>query len=99
MKKKSETISILGKPYSIRWTDDTLTGGGAIMGAANRTEQTIVLNKQVGRDQMRDTLMHEVIHIISGELSLELAEETVSRLAVGLYASGVRPPRITQVRK
>ena len=69
------------------------------MGASNRTEQTIILNKETGREQREDTLLHEVIHIISGELSLELSEETVARLSVGLYSSGVKLPRISRTLK
>ena len=84
------SITILGKPYSVRYTDDEQTGGKSIMGAANRMSQTIVLNKGCATKQKNETLLHEILHVIDGELILGLSEESVARIAVGLHSAGIR---------
>jgi len=82
-------MTILGKPYEVRMTDDV--GAGGSLGQSKRSKQVIVLNtEECAPEQLDETLLHEVIHIISGELVLGLDEETVARLAVGLYSAGYR---------
>jgi hypothetical protein len=84
-----KTCMILGKPYEIRLTD--ALGAGGSLGASNRPRQAIVLNgEECNKEQLEDTLLHEILHIISGELVLGLSEETVARLAVGLHSAGYR---------
>jgi hypothetical protein len=83
-------INVLGKSYNIEETTKTLSGGD-LMGAANRTEQVIVVCKDgIGPDQYSETLLHEVVHIVDEELKVGLTEEAVCRLAVGLYSAGCR---------
>ena len=82
-------MTILGKPYEVRMTDDVGSGGN--LGQSKRSKQVIVLNnEECAHEQLEETLLHEVIHIISGELVLGLDEETVARLAVGIYSAGYR---------
>ena len=93
--KKSKTsqmpplsLTILGKPYSVRFTTGELSGE-AILGSANRTKATIVLRNDIAPAQIRETLLHEVIHMIDQELLLGLEEADVCRLSVGLFSAGV----------
>lgn len=80
-------IEVLGKWYEIRLCDDVSSAGN--LGSTKRSRQVIILNtEQCAPDQLKETLLHEVIHIISGELVLNLNEETIARLAVGLYSAG-----------
>lgn len=80
-------IDILGKRYEIQHCDSVQMGG--VMGSANRTKQVIKVNViDYAPEQTGETLLHEVLHIISDELVLELPEETIARLAVGLYSAG-----------
>lgn len=82
---------ILGKPYEVRKSDDIGTAGN--LGSTKRSKQVIILNtEQCAPDQLAETLLHEVIHIIDGELVLGLDEATVARLAVGIYSAGYRLP-------
>jgi len=82
-------MTILGKPYEVRMTDDV--GAGGSLGQSKRSKQVIVLNtEECAKEQLEETLLYEVIHIISGELVLQLDEETVARLAVGIYSAGYR---------
>jgi len=84
-----KSVTILGKSYEIRLADDV--GSGGSLGQSKRSRQVIVLNsEECAPEQLEETLMHEVIHIISGELVLGLEEETVARLAVGIYSAGYR---------
>ena len=83
------SITILGKTYEIKLVNDVEAAGN--MGTAKRSKQVIILNKELcAMEQLDETLLHEVIHIIDGELVLGLSEETVARLAVGIYSAGYR---------
>ena len=82
------TITILGKTYSIEYVDELHSAG--TMGAANRNHQTIIICKDNHEEQQNDTLLHEVIHMISRELMMDLDEQTIARLAVGLHSAGYR---------
>ena len=87
--KMCESITVLGKPYEIRMADDI--GAAGNLGSSKRGKQIIVLNsEECATEQLEETLLHEVIHIIGGELVLGLDEETIARLAVGIYSAGYR---------
>jgi hypothetical protein len=83
-----DSVQILGKTYSISVVPDDRIAGN--MGSAKRSAQTIVLNETLHREQMEETLLHEVLHIIDGELCCGLDEDCIARLAVGLYSAGAR---------
>lgn len=80
--------TILGKEYTIRYVPSLDMSGD--MGDCCRTKATIRISKDISKEQQDDTLIHEVLHILSDELVLNLPEETVGRLAVALYSLGVR---------
>jgi len=82
------SIMILGKKYTISELPDATMQG--LLGSAKRTAQTINISSDQEIESKDETLLHEVIHIIDGELRLELSEDTVARLAVGLYSAGYR---------
>ena len=82
------TLHILGKPYRVdRLPTNQLP---TLMGSTNRGRQVICLDETLAADQAEDTLLHEVLHIIDGELALNFSEETIQRLSVGLYSAGYR---------
>ncbi len=86
---KPEIVSVLGKPYAIKYTSALEMKGN--LGTIERSKQIINIDSESqGEDQFAETLLHEVIHIIDGELMLGLSEETVARLAVGLYSAGYK---------
>jgi hypothetical protein len=80
-----KTITILGKLYKIVPMTKAECQGN--MGSINRENQIIMVNEELAKDQYSETLLHETIHIISEELNLALDEDTVARLAVGLYSA------------
>ena len=77
-------ITILGKQYEVKFIDSDSMVGQA--GGANSMSQVICINKEQGHQQQADTLVHEVIHVISYDLGLDLDEATVRRLACGLIS-------------
>lgn len=81
-------IQILGKEYSIEYVDCKTLGGNC--GDCNTTRAYIRINKETTKQQQEDTLLHEVLHIISDEVILDLTEQQVGRLATALYSIGVR---------
>jgi len=81
-------INILGKKYAIDYSTDVQMGGA--YGASNRQKQKISLSEDQGPDQLCETLLHEVMHIISGELALTISEEDIQRLAAALYSLGIK---------
>jgi hypothetical protein len=80
-----KNINILGKQYTIVPMDHAECQGN--MGSINREKQIIMVNKDLAIDQYKETLIHESLHIISEELNLDLDEDTIARLAVGLYSA------------
>ncbi len=89
MQDREEKITILGKEYTVRYTDSVGTCGN--MGNADRGRQFInVDTSTLAPQQVESTILHEVIHMIDRELKLELPEELISRLEVGIYSAGYR---------
>lgn len=85
----TDRIVILGKTYDVLKVTDIESAGN--LGNAKRSKQIITLNfEQCAPEQLEETLLHEVLHIIDGELVLNLPEETIARLAVGIYSAGYR---------
>ena len=81
-------VDILGKPYRVVEATDSQMPES--FGTASCKDQVITLKKSLAAGQKADTMLHEVVHIISTELALELPEETIRRLAVGLHSAGVK---------
>jgi len=83
-----KSISVLGKSYKLNYLPTSEMKGN--LGTAERAKQIINIDSESqGEDQFTETILHEVLHIVDGELMLGLSEETVARLAVGLYSSGL----------
>jgi hypothetical protein len=85
-------MQILGKTYTVYLCDNIEMGGN--LGTVNPTRGAIKIGKDQTPDQKQDSLIHEVLHAISDELVLELEENTVRRIAVGLCSAGVAFPAL-----
>lgn len=83
-----KAIQILGKTYKIEYVDEKALAGN--YGDCSTKFTYIRINKEIARQHQEDTLLHEVIHIISNELTLELTEQQTRQLATVLYSIGVR---------
>ena len=90
-----QDIEILGKTYVVTYQNpDNMCG---TMGSCNRERGFILIDNTLNTDQQNETLLHEIIHVIDGELKLNLDETTVARLAVGLYSAGYGKDKTARV--
>jgi len=81
-------MTILGKKYTISYVKSNDINGS--FGAAKRSDALIRINSEVSQEQQEETLLHEVMHIVDEELLLDLKEDQIHRLAVGVYSAGYR---------
>jgi len=70
--------------FSIEEVDPQLWSSNS-MGCVHSKESKILIDKNMNRDVMDATLLHEIIHVISDMNSLNLNETEVSVLATGLH--------------
>jgi len=56
------------------------------MGEADIKAGKVWLSEELPEDTKAETLMHEMIHIISADLNLSLTEQQVAGLSVALYS-------------
>lgn len=83
--KLSSSVRILGKVITIRPFKDTLLVSHAA--GANDVKQGIIEYDMLQTvDQLKDTILHEIIHIIDYEMQLEMSERQVHCMATGLYS-------------
>lgn len=87
----SSSITLFNKPYTVIFSDEAHSQGN--LGSTNADLCVIHLRSGLPREQTLETLLHEILHVVSTELSLGLPEETIRRLSVGLFCNGVEPTR------
>lgn len=85
-----KSMKILGKTYRIKERTPT---NPTDLGYVEMRKQLITISPDQHPSQKEDTLLHEVIHVLSGEMGLGLTEKQTTGLAAGLYSIGVRVPR------
>lgn len=81
---------ILGKQYRVDYVKSNDISG--MFGSAKRSDALIRINSEISQEQQEETLLHEVIHIVDEELKLDMTEDQIHRLAVGLYSAGYKKP-------
>lgn len=79
-----KSIFIFGKQYSINYVDAVDHEDNS--GECNIRAGEIRILNTLSEAQKNDTLLHEILHIISDELCLGMSERQVTAMAVGLYA-------------
>lgn len=80
---KIPPIFILGYSFTIEVGDRIpLTADG--MGKCDTYVQKIWINKNLHPQQIRSTLLHEILEAISGNLNLDLTEAQIRGIEVGL---------------
>lgn len=84
------TLSVLSKTYTI----DPVApmDEKSYLGRSNRDFGLIQIHPGITAQEQEETLLHEVIHIVDQSLKLDLSEEQVIRLSVGLYTAGLKVP-------
>jgi Zn-dependent peptidase ImmA (M78 family) len=83
MSKEVLQIKILGLCINIIYTDDVSRADNCMEICDSKTLE-IFINKNMPEENKRLTLLHEVIHMISDLLNLDLNESQVCGLSVAL---------------
>jgi hypothetical protein len=78
--KLSDKITVLNRTYNVEYRNNNSDSGNAIY----NTKQ-IIIDKNNDLQHKHETLIHEIIHLISDTFYLELDENTVHMLGIGLY--------------
>lgn len=79
------SIKIGWKTYDVVLADSRLNSGAELYGQVDHDSCVITLRAASSPDQMRATLIHEVLHAIADMYGLELEEKLVTDLANALY--------------
>jgi hypothetical protein len=75
-------LKILGHQYSIRLADPGVFDD---LGRVNHGALIIQLRKDMNDDAKLSTLIHEIVHSIDFQLSTDMDEKNVCRMATGIY--------------
>ena len=95
MANRPKQVKILGKPYTLTWqTPPRDNGEPDYWGRVYPDTAHIYIEPKMPPAQRLDTLLHETLHAISNQLSLDLDEKLVHRLAAGLTAVILDNPRL-----
>lgn len=83
MSKRGFVIEVIGKPYEVRFTESPVPNDG-LMGRSSIVSSRIWIRDDLEPFAQRQTLLHEIVHMIGDDCSLDLSETQVSVIANGL---------------
>jgi hypothetical protein len=84
--KIPKSIKIGGRTYSIEISNDLNDKAPEpSMAVVNHMKQQIFIDKDLIPEQRETALLHEILHAISTNYSLDFEEETIRRLESALY--------------
>ena len=94
--KEVYPLRVLGKTYWVTVIDqpEIAIDGPRVYGVTDNKQQNINLAKEQGFDQLRETLIHELIHVWEGSFKITIKHEDVYSLSVFLYAVLKDNPRL-----
>jgi hypothetical protein len=81
---KSSNVRVLGKTYKIQPLPDHAPDGE--FGACNYAFQLIEYNSKLGTDELKDTILHEMVHCLDHGMQLKMSEEQVHAISTGFYS-------------
>ena len=83
--EKLDSIKVFGKTYKIVYVGkdnfDLLDGK---YGKVSFQTQTMYFDNSLADEQLMDSFFHELFHIISSDLKMEVAENQIQQLACGM---------------
>ncbi len=85
LEKLPNEIKVGWKTYNIEFSSAKLNSGGELYGQIDYDNGIITIRESSTPDQIRATLIHEVLHAISEMYGLELEEKLVTDVANALY--------------
>lgn len=78
-------LKILGKSYTVEQDPDLMVTEEEA-GHIHVFKQLIKVAPNQHPEQLREVVLHEVIHALEGELGIELEERDVQALSAGMFA-------------
>ena len=82
-------LTILGKTYGVVYVRDQISIDSGMMGRSSLKDLEISIASHMPLNNMEETLLHEIIHQIADSCHIELSEQDVSTLSIGLYNCSV----------
>ncbi len=86
--RKIKSIKLFGKTFSVKFADgeDWSMDGGTerYLGRCDHGNQVILIKDRLSNESCMDTLFHEIAHIVSIELGMDLPEDRVTQWATAL---------------
>ena len=86
------SLRILGKSWEVAEAPSDFTDSGS----CNRDYQKIVVSTTQPLDNVKDTLLHEVLHAVDYCMATKLTEDQVAALATGLLAVFLDNPELME---
>ena len=84
--KKNKNIKIIGKTYQIDYRPIRSDKASKITwGTTEYPSQKITLNTKGHREQISETLLHEILHIVNTALMIGLRETQICQLSSGMF--------------
>lgn len=75
-------LRIIGKRHRIQWDQDI----GEQRGEFEHDPLTIRISSGLTPDDEKETLIHEITHAVELQMNLDLPEDAVRQLSIGLFA-------------
>ena len=103
--KLPKVVKVLGKKYTVTVAEVLVKENGAeqlinkamiYAGHHNSKDCTIVIDAEQGKEQAKDTLVHEMLHAYDYAMQLDLSELQVHRLAVAVTAMLADNPEVVK---
>ena len=85
-------LRILGKTWEVAEAPEDFTDSGS----CSRDYQKIVVSTAQPIDNVKDTLLHEVLHAVDYCMATKLTEDQVAALATGLLAVFLDNPELME---
>lgn len=93
--KPPKSVRILGKKHRIRFVRPSPLRCSDV-GAIEHSRSEISVLGTMSRDELRETTLHECVHVIDHQLGLGLTEQQVTALSSGLFAVARENPRVVR---
>jgi hypothetical protein len=85
--KRPERIRVLGKRYRFEWKDKILDEKGRpLNGQADCDGLLIEILNSLPLDTEQDIVLHEVLHVVEGQMGLNVEDTVIERLATGMLS-------------
>lgn len=83
--RRISKIKIFGKTIDIKYTNDKNVGRN-YLGLSSSVDNLITLSENQAEENVEETFLHEILHIVSEGMNTELSEKQVIQISTGLYS-------------